>query len=119
MKRIKLIFNPHADRGRAWDIASSLKGIIAGKGEFDWASTEYPGHATKIAPKAALDGDDVVAALGGDGEGQESGKGGAGAMLRPPAGRLSRRPAPDLLLPAHTPAGLRHVPVGGHSDDCP
>src|SRR3989304_6741729 len=55
MKRIKLIFNPHADRGRAWDIASSLKGIIAGKGEFDWASTEYPGHATEIARQAALE----------------------------------------------------------------
>jgi YegS/Rv2252/BmrU family lipid kinase len=67
MKRVKLIFNPHADRGRAWDIASSLKAIIAGHSEFEWASTEYPGHATEIARQAALDKYDVVAAVGGDG----------------------------------------------------
>jgi len=67
MTRVRLVFNPHADRGRAWDIASSLKAIIAGRSEFEWASTEYPGHATEIARQAALEGYDIVAALGGDG----------------------------------------------------
>jgi len=99
MKRIKLIFNPHADRGRAWDIASSLKGIIAGKGEFDWASTEYPGHATEIARQAALDGYDVVAALGGDGTVHEIVNG----LMSVPA---ERRP----LLAA--------VPIGSGNDFC-
>ncbi len=99
MKRIKLIFNPHADRGRAWDIASSLKAIIAGKGEFDWASTEYPGHATEIARQAALDGYDVVAALGGDGTVHEIVNG----LMSVPA---ERRP----LLAA--------VPIGSGNDFC-
>jgi YegS/Rv2252/BmrU family lipid kinase len=99
MKRIKLIFNPHADRGRAWDIASSLKAIIAGKGEFEWASTEYPGHATEIARQAALDGYDVVAALGGDGTVHEIVNG----LMSVPA---ERRP----LLAA--------VPIGSGNDFC-
>lgn len=67
MKRVKLIFNPHADRGRAWNLASSLQAIIAGRKEFDWAATEYPGHATELARLAADEGFDIVAALGGDG----------------------------------------------------
>jgi len=67
MKRIRLIFNPHADRGRAWDIASSLQAIIAGRPGFDWASTEFPGHATTLAREAGENGYDVIAALGGDG----------------------------------------------------
>lgn len=67
MKRVRLIFNPHADRGRAWDIASSLQAIIAGQPGFDWASTEFPGHATTLAREAGESGYDIVAALGGDG----------------------------------------------------
>lgn len=67
MKRVRLVFNPHADRGRAWDIASSLQAIIAGQAGFDWASTEFPGHATTLAREAGEAGYDIVAALGGDG----------------------------------------------------
>jgi YegS/Rv2252/BmrU family lipid kinase len=99
MKRIKLIFNPHADRGRAWDIASSLKAIIAGHTEFEWASTEYPGHAVEIARQAALDGCDAVAALGGDGTVHEIVNG----LMSVPA---DRRP----LLAA--------VPIGSGNDFC-
>ena len=66
-RRVKLIFNPHADRGRAWDIASSLQTIIEHHGGASWASSEYPTHATELAEQAALEGYDVIAALGGDG----------------------------------------------------
>jgi len=66
-RRIKLIFNPHADRGRAWDIASTLQAIIEHHGGASWASSEYPTHATELAEQAALEGYDVIAALGGDG----------------------------------------------------
>lgn len=66
-RRVKLIFNPHADRGRAWDIASSVQAIIERYGNASWASSEYPTHATELAERAALEGYDVVAALGGDG----------------------------------------------------
>jgi YegS/Rv2252/BmrU family lipid kinase len=66
-RRVKLIFNPHADRGRAWDLASSLQAIIERHGGASWAASEYPTHATELAEQAALDSFDVVAALGGDG----------------------------------------------------
>jgi len=99
MKRVKLIFNPHADRGRAWDIASSLQAIIAGRDEFDWASTEFPGHATALARQAALDGFQVVAALGGDGTVHEVVN---GLMSVPTEGRP--------LLAA--------VPIGSGNDFC-
>ncbi len=66
-RRVKLIFNPHADRGRAWDIAASLQSVIERLGEGSWAATEYPTHATELAKEAAEEGFDVVAALGGDG----------------------------------------------------
>ena len=99
MKRVKLIFNPHADRGRAWDIASSLQAIIAGRDEFDWASTEFPGHATALARQAAIDGFQVVAALGGDGTVHEVVN---GLMSVPSEGRP--------LLAA--------VPIGSGNDFC-
>ncbi|HET7010865.1 MAG TPA: diacylglycerol kinase family protein [Anaerolineales bacterium] len=67
MTRMKVIFNPHADRGRAWDTASYLQSLIERHGGADWAATEYPRHATELAREAARQGYDVVAALGGDG----------------------------------------------------
>jgi YegS/Rv2252/BmrU family lipid kinase len=66
-RRIKLIFNPHADRGRSWDIAASLQPIIERHGGASWSATEYPTHATEIAEQAALEGYEVIAAIGGDG----------------------------------------------------
>lgn len=66
-RRVKLIFNPHADRGRAWNLASSLQAIIERHGGASWAASEYPTHATELAIQAALEDFDVVAALGGDG----------------------------------------------------
>jgi len=66
-RRVKLIFNPHADRGRAWDLASSLQAIIERHGGASWASSEYPTHATELAEQATREGYDIVAALGGDG----------------------------------------------------
>jgi YegS/Rv2252/BmrU family lipid kinase len=65
--RIRLIFNSHASRGRAWETASVLRSIVQGHPEAEWAPTEYPSHATELAAEAARQGIDVVAALGGDG----------------------------------------------------
>ena len=66
-RRVKLIFNPHADRGRSWEKASSLQPIIERHGGASWSSTEYPTHATEISMQAAREGYDVIAAIGGDG----------------------------------------------------
>jgi YegS/Rv2252/BmrU family lipid kinase len=99
MSRMKVIFNAHADRGRAWDTASYLQSLIERHGGADWAATEYPRHATEIAREASREGYDVVAALGGDGTVHEVING----LLEAPAGR---RPL------------LGVVPVGSGNDFC-
>jgi YegS/Rv2252/BmrU family lipid kinase len=66
-KRVKLIFNPHSDRGRSWDKAATIQPILKRWGGGDWSSTEYPTHATELAEEAAKQGYDIIAAVGGDG----------------------------------------------------
>lgn len=93
------IFNPHADRGHAWDIVYGLQATIERHGGGEWAATEFPGHATRLAAQATDDGFELVVALGGDGTVHEVING----MMRAPA---ERRP----LLAA--------VPVGSGNDFC-
>lgn len=95
--RIKLIFNPHAHRGRAWEIAASLQSLIERSGGASWSATEYPTHATELAEQAAHEGYDIVAALGGDGTVHEVVNG----LMRLPA---ERRPK------------LGSVPIGSGND---
>jgi diacylglycerol kinase (ATP) len=66
-KRVKLIFNPIANLGRAWPVAASLRPIVHELGGADWSGTVYPTHATELARQAAEDGYEVVVAMGGDG----------------------------------------------------
>lgn len=66
-RRVKLIFNAHADGGRAWRVAASLQATIEHYGGAEWTGTEYPTHATELAAEAAAQGFDVVVAVGGDG----------------------------------------------------
>jgi YegS/Rv2252/BmrU family lipid kinase len=66
-RKIKMIFNPIANLGRAWPVASSLLPIVNEAGGADWAGTVYPGHAVELAYQAACDGFELVIALGGDG----------------------------------------------------
>ncbi len=96
-RRVKLIFNPHAQRGRAWEIASSLQSQIERAGGASWSATEYPTHATDLAEQAAHEGYDVVAAIGGDGTVHEVING----LMRLPA---DRRPK------------LASVPIGSGND---
>jgi YegS/Rv2252/BmrU family lipid kinase len=70
-RRVKLIFNSHADRGRAWHIASALQAIVERYGNTTWSATEYPTHATELAEQAAQEGYDAVVAIGGDGTAHE------------------------------------------------
>lgn len=98
-RRIKLIFNPHANRGRAWDIATLLQSIVERYGVGSWAATEYPTHASALAEQAAKEGYEVVAALGGDGTVHEVVN---GLMRVPP----EQRPA------------LAAVPLGSGNDFC-
>jgi len=96
-RRVKLIFNPHANRGSAWEVATALQAIVVRYGEADWASTEHPLHAADLAEEAGKQGYGVVAALGGDGTSNEVLNG----LMRLPA---DRRP----LMAA--------VPVGSGND---
>lgn len=65
--KIKLIFNPIANLGRAWPVAQALRPIVDEFGGADWAGTVYPTHAAQLALQAAREGYDWVVALGGDG----------------------------------------------------
>jgi YegS/Rv2252/BmrU family lipid kinase len=66
-RRVKLIFNPHADGGRGWRVAASLQATIEHFGGAEWTGTEYPTHASELAAQAAREGFEVVVAVGGDG----------------------------------------------------
>jgi len=68
-RKIKLILNPMADMGRAWNVARDLRSIVNAyqEGTISWSGTVYPGHATELAHQAAEEGYDLVVALGGDG----------------------------------------------------
>jgi YegS/Rv2252/BmrU family lipid kinase len=66
-RRVKLIFNPIANLGRAVSIASALKSIAHDMEGVDWTGTDYPTHATELARQAAEDGYNLVVAMGGDG----------------------------------------------------
>jgi len=66
-KKVKLIVNPNADRGRAWRAAADLRPIVEEYGGADWAGTVYPTHAMELAKQAAVEGYDLVIAAGGDG----------------------------------------------------
>jgi diacylglycerol kinase (ATP) len=66
--KVKLILNPMADLGRAWQTANDLRPIAQEfKGELTWSGTVYPTHATELAKQAAEEGCDLVIAMGGDG----------------------------------------------------
>lgn len=66
-KKVKLILNPMADMGQAWRVANDLRPIVAGHGGVDWSGTVYPTHAVELARQAAVNGYDLVIAMGGDG----------------------------------------------------
>jgi len=65
--RVKLIFNPSADRGRSSDLKKSVQHIIDKHDGAEWSTTEYHTHAIELAEQAARDGFDIVVAIGGDG----------------------------------------------------
>ncbi len=67
MSKRLLIFNPYSDRGRSGQKASDLRSLVDELGGADWRGTDHPAHATTIAAEAALQGYDLIVALGGDG----------------------------------------------------
>ncbi len=66
-RKVKLILNPMADMGQAWRAANDLRPIVVEHGGADWSGTVYPTHAAELAKQAAIEGYDLVIAMGGDG----------------------------------------------------
>ncbi|MGE5249140.1 MAG: diacylglycerol/lipid kinase family protein [Bacteroidota bacterium] len=96
-RKVKIILNPMADMGHAWQTARDLHALVEEYGNADWGGTVYPTHATKLASKAADEGFDMVVAMGGDGTVHEVVNG----LMQVPA---DRRPA------------LGVVPMGSGND---
>jgi diacylglycerol kinase (ATP) len=90
MHRVKLIFNPIANLGRSWPIASSLRPLVTELGGADWTGTVYPTHAAELARQAGEAGYERVVALGGDGTVHEIAN---GLMQLPP----EKRPAMGIV----------------------
>ncbi len=84
--KAKLIVNPNADMGRAWQAAADLRPVVEEFGGADWTGTVYPTHATELAVQAADEGYELVVAAGGDGTVHEIING----LMRLPAGRRPR-----------------------------
>ncbi len=95
--KVKLIFNPMADMGHAWQIASALRPIVNRYGNADWSGTVYPSHAAELACQAARQGYQHVIALGGDGTVHEVVNG-------------------LMQVPAETRPALGVVPIGSGND---
>ncbi len=66
-RKVKIILNPMADMGHAWQVARDLRAITVEHGNVDWSGTVYPGHAIELAKQAGEHGYDMVVAMGGDG----------------------------------------------------
>ena len=66
-QKVKVIVNPNADLGRAWQSSPNLRRLVEEYGTADWTGTVFPVHAKDIAAEAAKDGYELVIAVGGEG----------------------------------------------------
>jgi YegS/Rv2252/BmrU family lipid kinase len=69
--RVKIIFNPAADHGRAIQLEEPILDWCRAYGPVDLVSTERNGHAFELAREAADQGYDMVISAGGDGTAHE------------------------------------------------
>lgn len=95
--RALLVVNPKATATTA-GVRDVLRHALASETKLDVVQTEARGHATSLARQAALDGLDVVVALGGD-----------GTVNEVVNGLLADGPAAGLPALAVVPAGSANV----------
>jgi diacylglycerol kinase (ATP) len=67
MRRIKIIFNPQANRGLNARNAEHYQRLAGELGGADWVMTQAPGHASELAQQSAGEGCERIVVLGGDG----------------------------------------------------
>ncbi len=71
-KRYRLIVNPAAGGGTAYQTIPTVERLLRERGiPFDLVRTERPWHAAELARQAVRDGYEVVVAVGGDGTSNE------------------------------------------------
>jgi YegS/Rv2252/BmrU family lipid kinase len=72
MTQHKIIVNPTSGRGAGEPAIPAVEGLLRGLGlSFDLVRTERPWHAAELAQQAALEGYEIVVAVGGDGTANE------------------------------------------------
>ena len=115
MHKIRMIYNPEADRGRSYQVAGDLHQLSAEWGGADWIGTDYPGHAGELALAALEAGYETVVALGGDGTVHEvvNGLMQAEASRRPRMGVVPLGSGNDFAggagIPLDPPTALRRI----------
>jgi diacylglycerol kinase (ATP) len=67
MHKIRMIYNPEANRGTSYQMVGDLHQLSGEWGGADWIGTDYPGHATELSEAACQAGYETIVALGGDG----------------------------------------------------
>lgn len=123
MRRSVLIYNPKAGRWRTPVLARDLLAALAQRGfAIEARPTDEPGHATRLAHEAAVEGMEVVFAFGGDGTLRETAAGlvGTPAALGPLPGGTTNVIAYSLGVPARPlaaavafeHAAVREIDVG-------
>ncbi len=125
----QIIVNPNAGRGSGARAEAAVRQVFQQAGvQFDLVKTTGPGDATRLAHRAAMDGRDVIVAVGGDGTAheavhglvqaaQERGAWGSDA----PIGTLGLVPIGTgndygwrLGIPQNNPQAASQLVLGGH-----
>jgi diacylglycerol kinase (ATP) len=122
MARHKIIVNPTSGRGAGGESIPVLEAGLRQAGiTFDLVRTERPWHAVQLAQQAAIEGYEVVVAVGGDGTANEVLNGlmlarEANPRLRPVMGIVSVGRGNDFAfgvgVPHGTQAGLQALTAG-------
>ena len=96
-EKIRVIFNPIANKGKGREAEARLRPIAAEHGQVEWFQTEYRQHAVELAEQAGAAGCRRVVAVGGDGTVHEVVNG----LMR---------------LPAETRPAVGLAPIGSGND---
>lgn len=82
-KKIFLIINKFSGHGKSRDrkIETAINWLQSNACKVEFACTDYPGHATELASKAAVGDFDIAVAVGGDGTVNEVAQGLIGAAI--------------------------------------
>ena len=114
-----LIANPASGRGRGARRLPQVREALAAVGITDIRLTQCAGHERELAARAASEGIDTIAALGGDGTWGNVTRGilesGRDARLVPIAAGTGNDFPHALALPAHDPIAMARIAASGNS----